>query len=464
MNEHTQVRMLFVPGAIGPRQNCYDRVEPMAKHPANPVMAPEHPWETSGVHWPSVLYSPQENLFKMWYMVSVPDSEATVGEGPLIDNVQVRRRHAICYACSEDGIRWRRPSLGKLLEKQYPGNNIVLMDSGLLLGTTTVIEDADDADPTRRYKLLMYDYDGKGSDGARTAVSADGIDWNFVGEFPMLPSQDTPTLWHDRRRGQYVAFLKTRLDGRRARMISVSRDFATWSEPAMLLAPDAGDSPTLQFYGQTAFHHCGHDLGFLNRFEFASQKADMELIVAPQGVDWRRLPGRPTILQPADTEQSWDCGAIYPGLNEPIVRPDDTYWFYYCGSKSRHDEHLADPGAIGIATFTKGRLIGQQFEGEGWFVCMPFFCPGGELTLDAVARKPITVEVCGVGYSNTTPCEGYARQECRAVEGDSAEHVVSWNGKRDLEEFRGKYITLRVSGCDSIVYGAGFRGPRIRRT
>ena len=53
---------------------------------------------------------------------------------------------------------------------------------------------------------------------------------------------------------------------------------------------------------------------------------------------------------------------IYPGLNGPIVR-DDVAWFYYYGDLGRHDEHLGN-GAIGIATFTPGRLAGQQFEGR----------------------------------------------------------------------------------------------------
>ena len=141
-----------------------------------------------------------------------------------------------------------------------------------------------------------------------------------------------------------------------------------------------------------------------------------------------------------------------PGLGEPITR-GDTCWYYYYGSPGRHDESTGQ-GAIGLATFTHGRIVGQQFEGEGWFSSIPFLCPGGTLTLDAVAREPITVAVYGTGYGGVQ--KGYIRQESKPVQGDSQEHAICWTSRSNLDEFRDQFIILRIYGKDSIVYGASF--------
>jgi hypothetical protein len=444
--------MLFVPGEITGREYCFDRIEPLTKHPANPVLKPDRPWESVGAEGPSVLYSEADKLFRMWYIASNMGEFGKHGRVTLVDNWSPSGQWFLCYAESRDGLAWDKPALGIVKSRDYPDNNIVMSDSGLFLNTTTVIEDLDDPDPNRRYKLLMYDNDGEGRDGGRTAVSPNGIVWTFIGDFPVLPTQDCPNLWHDRRNGLYVATLKTRLDNRRGRMVSVSRDFATWSPPTVLLQPDLGDSPSVHFYEQSAFHHCGHDLGFLARMEQSTQRIDVELIASPRGgADWRRLPTRPQVLAPGDVG-AWDGWMVRPGTSPPIVR-GDTCWYFYCGGPAHHDEDC--PWAMGIATFTHGRLVGQQFEHDGWFESVAFECPGGELSLDAVAREPLTVAVCSASYGG--PIGGYAREECAPVQGDSRDHAIRWSKNPSLDALKGKFIALRVCGKNSIVYGATLR-------
>ena len=437
------MQMLFLPGEIGPRSNCVDHIEPMTKHPANPVLVGESPWEGKGVYWPSVLYSEKDKLFKMWYEVFDPTTKVQAAGVS---------KSCICYAYSKDGIRWEKPAIGKVKRAGHPDTNILIEDSGILGGVATVIEDTDDADPERRYKMLIYDKDSE-RDGARTAVSPDGINWKFVGGFPVLPTQDACSLWHDRRRGQYVAFLKARFNNRRSRMISVSKDFQTWSKPSLLLQPDVGDTSAMHHYGQSAFHHYGHDLGFLSRYDASSQMSDMELIAAPQGIDWRRLPKRDTVVARGDLGD-WDSAGVYAGVGEPIL-VGDAYWYYYWGTNKLHDdEGEGGRTSIGIATFKPGRLAGQRFTGAGYFTSIPFRCPGGMLRLDAVASKPMTVEVHGTGYQGAH--RDYSKAACRPVEGDSSEHPIRWQSKADLNELRGKFIQLRVYGNGSIVYGASF--------
>ncbi|MFH1009353.1 MAG: hypothetical protein V1800_17900 [Candidatus Latescibacterota bacterium] len=447
------MNLLFLPGEITERVHCFDKIEPLKKHPKNPVMKGERPWEKMGICYPSVIWCEQEQLFKMWYLTGAEGE--MVRHRPLqpsIDNAEISGRWFVCYAVSQDGLEWERPNLGRIRIQGSGDNNILFADSGFFLGCVTVICDVDDPDPGRRYKMLVYDHDGASRDGARTAISPNGIDWNFVGEFPVLPSQDTPCLWHDREAGVYVAFLKTRIDGRRARLISTSRDFITWSAPQLSLAPDIGDSPTLHFYAQSAFHHSGHMLGFLNVYEMATQHLAIELIASGTGTDWRRLPGRQIVLAPGDAG-AWDGGMVLTGMNPPLKR-GDSYWYYYNGHSDLHSDGSNGASAAGIATFRAGRLAGQQFVGDGWFASKPFRCPGGRLTIDAVAKEPLTVEVCGTGYSGALP--GYEQNQCKPATGDRSSHAIRWETAEHLDALAGTFVTLRIYGKNAVVYGASF--------
>ena len=446
----TALQKLFLPGEITERVNCADRIEPLRKHPANPLLIADRPWETS-VGYPCVLFSAATGKYRMWYHVHKEMADRLDPTKPLVDGFVIQSEMYLCYAESADGLQWIKPELNRLKVKEYGPNNIVMVDSGFMGGAGTVIEDEADPDPSRRFKLLIYDNDGKGRDGIRTAVSPDGLDWTFVGPYPILPSQDTPSLWHDRRRGRYVAFLKTRLDGKRARMISVSDDFTRWSEPAVLLAPDLADPPTLEFYAQNAFHHWGHDLGLLNGFDVSTQRTDLELITAPDGLAWRRLPTRPRLLGPGDPG-AWDSGGVYSGAGDALVF-GDRCGLYYGGTMQRHDGHdtVKTPPGIGLATFAPGRLAGQQFTGDGWCQTIPFRCPGGRLTLNALAHKPMTVEIHSVGYGG--PIAGFTRDACTPVRGDSPAHAVTWKEHATLDALRDRFILLRVYGGEGLVFG-----------
>ena len=65
-----------------------------AKHPANPLVVADRPWEGTYVDLGTfVAYDPATSRWQMWY-------EAHPAEV------------LICTALSEDGIRWRKPVLG----------------------------------------------------------------------------------------------------------------------------------------------------------------------------------------------------------------------------------------------------------------------------------------------------------------------------------------------------------------
>ena len=60
------VRLFLDPSAYADRWDVVARVNEPAKHPDNPVVIPDQPWEHS-IGLPSVLYDEQDEIFRMWY-------------------------------------------------------------------------------------------------------------------------------------------------------------------------------------------------------------------------------------------------------------------------------------------------------------------------------------------------------------------------------------------------------------
>jgi hypothetical protein len=66
-----------------------------SRHPKNPILVPQHPWEGRALEAPIVFWDEDLERFRMYYWALHSDAIYT------------------CYATSEDGIRWDRPVLGR---------------------------------------------------------------------------------------------------------------------------------------------------------------------------------------------------------------------------------------------------------------------------------------------------------------------------------------------------------------
>jgi hypothetical protein len=447
--------VLFTPGNITERRNSYDRFELLKRSGRNPVFTSQKPWEAAGIHWGSVIRSRVDGKFKFFYGTHFPGAQ----EGAvLIDNSEQGKNHCVvCYAESDDGLNWRRPGLDLYFKDQFPGNNIVLAWPSYYNDSSSVIEDMIDSDPKRRYKMMMFHLDTKNRElsGACLLVSPDGLRWQFTGT--VLPAQDADSLWQDKQTGRYYAFLKDRLGNNRSRVLMHSSDFTNWSEPQWIFTPDRGDHDGTNFYNQSAFTLAGRTLGFLNVYDVTTQTTWIELIESADNINWRRMPSRPKLLQPGGPG-TYDGGGTYVGLAEPILMGDE-YWYYYYASADRHDEAAAGETAqmkpsLAIATFKKNRLVGQQTENDGFFATLPFVCPGGKLFLNFVSKEPVMVSVKLWGYGSEY--EGFTQEDCVAVTGDQARGEIVWKTKATLDELKGKYVRLKVSGRNAVAYSAAF--------
>ena len=140
------------------------------KHPDNPLIHGDVPWEETPYCFGTAIYDEEESIFKLWYQ------SYNYGQ-------PVETRTPILYATSTDGIQWIRPSLGLFEFDGSKKNNIVLQNYGYHdLYSPSVIKDDSDSDPNKRYKMIWWDFplgeEGYQDDGMCVAFSADGIHWN----------------------------------------------------------------------------------------------------------------------------------------------------------------------------------------------------------------------------------------------------------------------------------------------
>jgi len=115
----------------------------------------------------------------------------------------------LLYATSQDGLAWRRPSLGLHKFAGSAANNAVARDCP----NVGVFKDLRDPDPTRRYKMVFDVGLGK----PRACFSADGIHWSVPEEVSGFTAQQGDThnnAFYDTRLGKYLWFTKLYLGER----------------------------------------------------------------------------------------------------------------------------------------------------------------------------------------------------------------------------------------------------------
>ena len=134
-------RQLFVDNhVIAEMQGVRQVLNQPEKHPANPLLICDRPWEGLAPFVRTVLLDDERETFRMWYLGFAP------GQRPG------------CYAVSADGIHWEKPDLGLL-----GANNMIPWGSA-----RGIVYSPEDPDPARRYKNL---------NGRIGACSTDGFTW-----------------------------------------------------------------------------------------------------------------------------------------------------------------------------------------------------------------------------------------------------------------------------------------------
>ena len=438
----------------------------------SPVLHKDQPWEHIAYFscntW-QVIRDPRDGLFKCWY---------TDWDKPEVrpdDSAMGMSVFHILYAESEDGIHWRKPTLG-ILRVAGQDTNVVIPNAynlGLVL-------DPHEEDESRRFKGLYTQY-APGEEGATmaAATSGDGIHWTTTEQRPTLGRQgfrldDVVILHYDpfgrlfvmntRHYDMYAVARNLKnptvgqwcppyypLDWRRVnkRRIwqSESSDLIHWTEPYPALTPEDGlDGLDECFYGLCQLPVGNVTLGFLNIYDYVPNTMCVRSVYSRNGKTWEHLNKRQPFLSPRG-EGTWDAYMVTIP-SKPVEVGDELYVFHG-GSRNHHDwwitgarEGLTAPEAtdmsqveyaLGLAKLRLDGFVSLDAgpARRGILVTRPLISGGTELVVNARCKEggSIAAEIVDV-HDEVFP--GFSREECDAFSGDSVRHTVSWQGRTEL--------------------------------
>ena len=484
---------------IADKRNVELVINPGEKHPGNPLLRAEKPWEGWRIYlYGSVIFDEDVGLFKMWYIA--------VGSGAVT-----------CYATSSDGIHWDRPPLNLPAFRKYgQGNNVVGK-----FHMANVMNDPRDPDPARRWKMVCWHpryrpgLDPKGKRwkdrwGYCTMISADGIRWEHHSPGPIAyvdGGGDVITCCYDETRELYVALLKVhqRAAGRTRRCfaLTTSPDFDTWSPPETVLATDEIDDASIasrldaarpilfatdepenlraDFYGIGLLPTPSVTVAFPwmlwinNASLWGRKKQDgvktVQLASSRDLHHWRRCGGRQQIIRQGTARtppnEDWDSGSISTAVR-PVIH-DDKIWLYYGGHNITHGHralYMADDprrgneatGAIGLVTWRMdGFMSADAGPNPGCLTTKTLTFKGDRLVVNIEAPNGrFAAELLAV---DGTPLPGFDEAACDASAGDAIRHVVTWNGRSDVSQHQGRAVRIRFHLENAKLFSYTF-GPR----
>lgn len=454
-------------------------LHPAQKHPGNPLIKADRPWESWRIElYGSVLYDPDEKIFKMWYQ----------GEtSPCFPN------YVACYATSHDGVHWDKPLVSTAACATGQKTNAVLAEC-ILPG---VIRDPGDPDPARRYKMICW-IEKKPSEGGgyRTFISPDGLRWTALSQAPITRGGDVITGYFDPERRIFVVFSKiaTPIRGhdRRVFYLNTSTDFNHWTSPELILTPDLRDDAgslgriaryqsllsvpnnydlmRTEFYGMGAYRHESCTLGFPwvftvnNNSRYGDNQDglfEIQLGVSRDLKNWHR-PFRVSCVHNGPLGD-WDCGLIT--TPSEALRVGDEIWLYYGGANYTHGTpalYLKNggkgtkyTGSIGLAKWKLDRFVSIDCpEAGGSMTTVPIIFSGNHLEINADVKPggSITIHVLDAAGK---PIDGW--QPARPLHGDNLRHKVLWPEGMKLASLKGRPITLHFEMKDSDLYSFAFR-------
>ena len=416
------IRQLFIDDdVIAGVTNVARRQHVPTKHPDNPLIRKDQPWETTPYFRTSafnVTRDPADGLFKCWYE-DVQDYFGLKHGAGLTDA-------RFCYAQSEDGLNWEKPALGQHHIDGRDTSIVLDLSPGGRARTPTVILDEHERDPARRYKMMYVHYrklpgppaglradahsfpsQGLYGVGMSMSFSPNGIDWTPYEGNPVIDywAGDVETLTFDPVDDKYVLYGRARKwtagarpgftgegtptypskpegiwNTRRCVYRLESEDCLRWSEPVM--AFEAGEADNLEdgLYGFVPWRVDEMHLGILNVLHQVDNVMEMYLLYGRDEGDWKRFPEhRP--LVPRGPAGSYDhLGVETP--TQPLVVGDEV-WVYYGGMNVHHDWWISGQ----LEGLDLPEVHDQTLSENGHHLCLATLRLDGWVSLNATVRE-----------------------------------------------------------------------------
>ena len=461
-------------------------------HPTPRELALVHDeaWEGTGCGYYSVFKD--GDLYRMYYKAM----HIEVSDGEL--NTEVHPRFT-CYAESDDGIHWRKPSLGLHAYQGSSDNNITLTSDTmgeleLDAAHPAIFLDGNPNTPAEaRYKAIIR---SRGLNGLCVLKSADGISWSPYVDSLILRLKgafDSQNLaFWDPAIQRYRAYWRTSPEGvindtewkpkgDRAVRTGLSDNLKDWDTIKDLTY---GDSPSQEMYtnGVQAYHRAPHILvGFPMRYIERENQNPMKSLPDPENRELRASSNprygyalsESLLMTSRDGVKfkRWDDAFIRPGPERPGT------WHYGAHNLAwgMVETNSDLPGAAkelslyasedywhgkgsAVRRYTL-RLDGFVSASAGWnggtLVTKPITFEGDQLELNFATSAAGHVRI-EIQDTDGNPLPGFALEECPPHFGDSVSKTITWNGNPNLSEVTNQPVQLFFELKDADLYSFRF--------
>jgi len=441
------------------RWNVTREVSVPLKHPRNPVLVQDKPWDTHA-YSPSVLYDEDAGVFRMWY--SAFDSTAFVRQYRVggWDPKQHGYPYYVCYAESTDGINWEKPALGLNDYRGWQNTNVVMTGEQKCQAHRAIRNPASTGHPEKF--LMCYRDNPRGvSMGLCLAYSDDGIHWRPDPGNPVFVGvRDTQhNLIYDDERDRWLLFTRpmsfagqhpmTEADkaygmkGRTA--VAIGETPYSFRYPRNVIWPEEDER---EFIDAMLVDRCGaHFIGFRTMMERKTEHRlnDIYLSFSRDGLIWNRMPGDEPFI-PRGDEGAFDAGQT--GGPKNIVPIGDWCYMYYWGTM-RGQSTFDNLSGIGLAMIRRDRFIAQVARESGGYVLTREFVIEGDKLLanmtfyGQVRNARFAAELIRVPKDGAPqPIDGYRFEDCDTQADDLLDAEITWQGK-NVSALRGTAVQVR---------------------
>ncbi|EKN66488.1 hypothetical protein BABA_15302 [Neobacillus bataviensis LMG 21833] len=396
--------------------------------------------------YPNVFFDPFENIYRCYYTLFLKDDDSS--QTPLEERPGKQykpsstRVTGFCYAYSEDGINWVKPTLGLVEFKGSKENNIIFRNAH----GSCVYLDKEEIDTDKRYKLLTkIDYSHENSYMA-IAYSSDGVHFTDPIPWPKFnPQADTYNyFFRDPVTKRFVLITRIWKNGLRIPAKSESEDFIHWSEPTEITRGHGFDS---QIYSMPIFRYENIYLGLPSMYKEGDRldenfdTVDVKLNFSVDMDHWEYVTQNESFIPRGEGKYptgEFDCGCIFASVPVEI---DDKLYFYYMGGNGQHTNYRETSFARGFIEKDKFAYYSQKNpDCQSIIYTAGFSFFGNELTLLADLEEGGCIRYEIVNRATLKAVEGFSANECEPI---------TLSGWQDIK-FKEKEITDVGNGTYSL--------------
>jgi hypothetical protein len=412
--------------------------------------------------YPSIAWCPEVGKYRIWYEGS-PDLT--------FDAVRY-----LGVAESVDGVAWDLADIENKSDdicKKY--KNVAYSGNGGIHGTS-VFRDEYETNPEWRYKAAGMTRTDKTRELPRgrmpliLSTSPDGITWTEHANNPIYPfkSDTYNCIYYNPVSKEYNIILRAGYVDRRICLIK-SKDLINWSEPKLIVHPDAEYSEgnySIQLYTMSSYWNKGMFFGFMWRFHTSMIDEDLvkmngfmdtELMYSYDGEYWMHTTRKPLVEKPRTPEYGFNQ-VNFTSMTEsaekdrwlmiatisrmPHLSAEDYKEVYerLGGNLIRINVYsLRKEGFCGLeACGTNGKIITKSFQ---------MLKPG--LTLN-IGAETGAVRVAILDASGK-PYEGFSYEDSIPISCDGVEIAPQWK-ERKLCELEGERFRLGLEMSSATLY------------